>query len=83
MGKHVFLHIVEALSNVDPYFWQRVDAIGKKGLSPLQKCIAAIHMLVYGVSADAVDDFVRITESTAIECLEKFIEDVILVFETK
>ena len=83
MGRHVFLRIVEALSNIDPYFQQRVDAIGKKGLSPLQKCTAAMRMLAYGVSADAVDDYVRIGESTAIECLEKFVEDVILVFESE
>ena len=42
-----------------------------------------MRMLTYGVSADAVDDYMRIGESTAIECLYKFVEDVILVFETK
>ena len=36
MRRHVFLHIVEALSTVDPYFQQRYDALGKKGLSSLQ-----------------------------------------------
>ncbi|XP_017250657.1 uncharacterized protein LOC108221279 [Daucus carota subsp. sativus] len=81
MGRHVFLRIVDALSNFDPYFQQRVDALGRKGLSPLQKCTAAMRMLAYGVSADAVDDYVRIGESTAIECLKKFVTDVILVFE--
>ncbi|XP_020997241.1 uncharacterized protein LOC110280507 [Arachis duranensis] len=38
-------------------------------------------MLAYGVAADAVDDYVRIAESTTIECLEKFVEGVISVFE--
>ena len=42
-----------------------------------------MRMLAYGVSADAVDDYVRIGESTTIECLEKFVEDVILVFKTE
>ena len=42
-----------------------------------------MYVLAYGVSADAVDDYVRIGESTAIECLEKFVEDVILVFESE
>ena len=51
---------MEALSNVDPYFQQRVDAIGKTGFSSLQKRMAAMHMLAYGVSTDAVDDYVRI-----------------------
>ena len=58
MGKNVFLHIVEALSTVDPYFWQRVNATGKKGLFSLQKCRAAMRMLAYGVLADAIDDYV-------------------------
>ena len=64
------LRIVDALSNLYPYFQQRVDALGRKGLSPLQKCTAAMRMLAYGVSADAVDDYVRIGESTVIECLK-------------
>ncbi|KAL9684455.1 hypothetical protein QQ045_021893 [Rhodiola kirilowii] len=81
MGKHVFLHIVDALSHYDPYFQQRVDALGRKGLSPLQKCTAAMRMLAYRVSADVVDDYVRIGESTAIECLKKFVTDVIVIFE--
>ena len=80
MGRHVFLRIVDALSNFDPYFQQRNDAVGRKGLSPLQKCTAAMRMLAYGISADAVDDYVRIGETTAIECLKKFVSDVITIF---
>ena len=83
MGRHGFIHIVEALSNIDPYFRQMVDAISKKGLSSLQQCTASMHILAYGASADAVDDYVQIGESTTIECLRKFVEDVILVFETE
>ena len=42
-----------------------------------------MHMLAYEVSTDVIDNYVRIGESIAIECLEKFVEDVILVFETE
>nr|XP_029144546.1 uncharacterized protein LOC114924346 [Arachis hypogaea] len=59
----------------------RVDATGRRDLSPLQKCTAAIRMLAYGVVADAVDGYVRIGKSTTIECLENFFEGVISVFE--
>ncbi|XP_057742911.1 uncharacterized protein LOC130961184 [Arachis stenosperma] len=59
----------------------KVDATGRRGLSQLQKCTTAIRMLAYGVAADAVDDYVRIDESTTIECLEKFVEGVISVSE--
>ncbi|XP_057452643.1 uncharacterized protein LOC130744479 [Lotus japonicus] len=51
-----------------------VDAVGRQGLSPLQKCTAAIRMLAYGSPADSVDEYVRIGESTAIECLKNFVE---------
>ncbi|XP_016168441.1 uncharacterized protein LOC107610984 [Arachis ipaensis] len=81
MRRHVFLRIVDALSNVYPYFQQRVDTTGRRSLSPLEKCTATIQMLAYGIAADAVDDYVRIGESTTIECLEKIVEGVILVFE--
>ncbi|XP_017233595.1 uncharacterized protein LOC108207672 [Daucus carota subsp. sativus] len=81
MGRHVFLRIVDAVSNSDPYFQQRIDAVGRKGLSPLQKCTAAMRMLAYGVSADAVDDYVRIGESTAVEGLKKFVSNVVTIFE--
>ncbi|XP_057744733.1 uncharacterized protein LOC130962549 [Arachis stenosperma] len=83
MRRYMFLRIVDALSNVYPYFQQRVDATGRRGLSPLQKCTAAIRILAYGVAADAVDNYVRIGESTTIECLKKFVEGVILVFENE
>ena len=41
-----------------------------------------MRMLAYGVSTDTVDDYVRIGESIGLECLYKFVEDEILVFET-
>ncbi|XP_074342816.1 uncharacterized protein LOC141685291 [Apium graveolens] len=63
MGRHVFLRIVDVVSNFDPYFQQRMDAVGRKGLSPLQKCTTAMRILAYGISADVVDDCVRIGES--------------------
>ncbi|XP_057440379.1 uncharacterized protein LOC130732326 [Lotus japonicus] len=80
MRKHVFLRIVGALGSHDPYFLMSVDAVGRQGLSPLQKCTAAIRMLAYGSPADSVDEYVRIGESTAIECLKNFVEGVCAVF---
>ncbi|CAO2820341.1 unnamed protein product [Amaranthus hypochondriacus] len=57
MRKHVFLRIMEAVSNNDPWFTTNIDATGKKGLSALQKCISALRMLAYGVAADQVDEY--------------------------
>ncbi|XP_074346176.1 uncharacterized protein LOC141684943 [Apium graveolens] len=62
---------------------ERVDALGRKGISPLQKYTAAIRILAYGIGADVVDDYVRIGTSTVIECFEKFVTNVILVFDSE
>ncbi|XP_074373481.1 uncharacterized protein LOC141713809 [Apium graveolens] len=40
-----------------------------------------MRMLAYDISADAVDDYVRIGESTAVEALKKFVFNIITLFE--
>ncbi|XP_074374120.1 uncharacterized protein LOC141714502 [Apium graveolens] len=40
-----------------------------------------MRILSYGVSADAVDDYVCIGESTPVECLKFFVFNVITIFE--
>ncbi|XP_076944613.1 protein ANTAGONIST OF LIKE HETEROCHROMATIN PROTEIN 1-like [Bidens hawaiensis] len=62
------------------YFTQRYDDVGVKGLSPIQKCTSAIRQLAYGASADQCDEYIRIGESTSIECLHKFCRSVVEVF---
>ena len=80
MRKHLFLHIVEALGNHSEYLQVRYDAAGKRVLSPLTKCTAAMRMLAYGVAADCVDEYLKIGASTALECLKKFTSGVVEVF---
>ena len=59
------LFLIQAVVEAhDAYFVQRRDCIGRLGLSSLQKFTAAMRMLAYGVAADAVDNYVRISEST-------------------
>ncbi|KAL0876045.1 hypothetical protein Bca101_025750 [Brassica carinata] len=80
MNKPLFLHIVERLSSEVPYFQQRRDAAGRNGLSPLQKCTAAIHMLAYGQSGDTYDEYLRLGDSTSRLCLENFTNAIIQLF---
>jgi hypothetical protein len=80
MRRHVFLHIVHALGRWSPYFTQRAGCTKRLGLSPLQKCTAAICMLAYGTAADMLDEYLKVAESTALECLEKFVQGVIHCF---
>ncbi|XP_050368999.1 uncharacterized protein LOC126787110 [Argentina anserina] len=53
------------------------DSAGRLGLSSLQKATAAMRMLAYGHSANSVNDYVRIGESTAIEALRRFVQAII------
>ncbi|KAF8380120.1 hypothetical protein HHK36_027592 [Tetracentron sinense] len=64
----------------DPYFVLKRNAAGVIGLSSLQKVTAAMRMLVYGVAAYAVDDYVRIGKNTSIESLRRFVRAVVEVF---
>jgi len=80
MSKSLFLRIVAAVESHDDYFRQKPNAVGALGASPIQKSIAAVRMLAYGVSADFLDDYVRLGESTIIECLKHFVKAVVEVF---
>ncbi|XP_056858232.1 uncharacterized protein LOC130507549 [Raphanus sativus] len=80
MNKELFMSIVYALSQNVPFFQHRPDATGRLGLSPLQKCTAAIRMLSYGSAADAVDEYLRLGESTALSCLHHFTYGIVQLF---
>ncbi len=56
MNRRLFLRIENSLGQWFPYFTYRLDCTGRIGLSPLQKCIAAMRMLAYGTPVDALDD---------------------------
>lgn len=83
MWKHLFLWIIDALDNHDVYFQTRFNATDRMGLSPLKKCIAAIHALAYELLVDSVDDYARIGETTIVECLERFVRGVNEIFGVK
>ena len=80
MNRPLFLRIVNTVATHDCYFRQRRDAAGKQGFSSLQKITAASRMLCYGHSADTVDEYVRIGESTSFEALKRFVRAVVQVF---
>ncbi|XP_021718611.1 uncharacterized protein LOC110686329 [Chenopodium quinoa] len=83
MQRPLFLRIMNKVVEGDVYFQQRRDTAGRLGLSPLQKCTAAIRMLAYDLAADAVDEYVRISQSTARVSLQRFCAGVIDQFGTE
>jgi hypothetical protein len=48
------------------------------GFFSLQKCI--LRMLAYGAPGDSHGDYIRMAESTAMECMSRFYMVVVLVF---
>ena len=46
--------------------YKKRNATSTLGLSCLHKVVATFRMIAYGVAADAMDDYVRIGESTAL-----------------
>ncbi|KAH1189881.1 hypothetical protein GmHk_20G057563 [Glycine max] len=76
MWRQLFIRIFNALSNHNEYFQMRPIAIGRMGLSPLQKCTAAIRILAYKSLVDCVDEYIRIGECTTTQCLQKFVRDI-------
>jgi len=80
MRRPVFLRIMNAVEEHDDYFVQKRNAAGVLGLSCLQKVVVAFRMLAYGVRADALDKYICIGESTALEALRKFVVAVVEVF---
>lgn len=71
MPRAVFDRIYKDVS-ARPEFVRKFDALGKPGLHPLQRVVAALRKLSYGVASDAVDEYVRISESSAHESLSMF-----------
>lgn len=68
------------MSYHNKFFTQRKNASGRKGLSTIQKCTAAIRMLAYGMAADALDEYLKIAESTALETLRQFCESICKIY---
>ena len=59
---------------------QRRNAANTVGLSREQKMSAALRMLAYGMSADSLNEYVRIGETTTIECVKRFCHGVVEIF---
>ena len=80
MPRSLFLRIHDSILEKDPYFCERQDATKKLGASSYQKMTAAIRMLAYGASSDSLDEYCRISETTAKICMKKFCDDVYEIF---
>jgi hypothetical protein len=83
MRKTLFLSIMHKLSETSPYFSERYDATGHIGLTALQKCTAVVRQLDYGMTADMINEYLKLEKSTNLECLEYYCADIIEYFGTE
>jgi hypothetical protein len=70
MRHRLFFQIVDQVTVGNPYFQQKVNCAGQIVFSPLHKCTVAMKMLANDCSADSLDDYLRIGESTVLETEE-------------
>ena len=80
MSRSLFLRIQSKVETYEPYFIQKRDNAQRLGLSSLQKITTAFRMLAYGVTANFMDEYVRIRESTTIKSLKKFVKALVVIF---
>ncbi|XP_010230048.1 uncharacterized protein LOC104582294 [Brachypodium distachyon] len=81
MSRKLFLKIAEYLREYDDYFKLKRDAVGTLGFTSIQKCTVSLRFFVYGIPADTQDDYLRMAESTAIDCMYRFCRAIVAVFE--
>src|SRR4051812_3954943 len=80
MRRPLFNRILEAVVAYDDYFQLRLDATKSLGLTPHQKITAALRVLAYGSRADAIDEYVRIGETTVLKALRRFCAAIVHIF---
>ncbi|XP_023757138.1 uncharacterized protein LOC111905675 [Lactuca sativa] len=62
------------------FFQLRLDARGKRGFTTIQKCTAALRQLRYGITADASDEYLEMSERTGRDGTYLFYEYVIELY---
>ncbi|KAL4564355.1 hypothetical protein LXL04_028416 [Taraxacum kok-saghyz] len=72
---NLFMRICSVLENRYRFFQQIYDARGRLDFSALQKCTTALRLIAYGASTDSFDEYLKMSERTARECLYRFSKD--------
>jgi hypothetical protein len=81
MRRTLFQSIMHKLSETSSYFTERHDATRCIGLTLLEKCTTA--QLAYGMTANTLDEYLKLGKTTALECLEYYCVSIIECFEAE
>ncbi|KAA1081131.1 hypothetical protein PGT21_050295 [Puccinia graminis f. sp. tritici] len=80
MSKELFLKITDSVRSFDDYFIQKPDALGRMGLHPLVKVTAALRMLAYGGAGDCNDEYLQLSETTSLQCMDRFCDAIVSIY---
>ena len=91
MQCQLFLRITHGISQYSnenipehfKYFVERFDATGRQSFTILQKCTSAIRQLAYGTAADMFDEYLQMSESSSINCLDHFCKCIIDLYRNE
>ncbi|CAN0893195.1 hypothetical protein LINGRAHAP2_LOCUS18009 [Linum grandiflorum] len=76
----LFHRILGGVLEADPTFARRRDVVGNYSISPKLKITAALRMLAWGSTADSLDEYFQMAESTALETLRRFHNAIVHVY---
>lgn len=71
---------MESVKNFDDYFMLKGDCTMLIGFYSLQKCTDLIVILAYGAPADAIYEYLQMSENTCLEPMVGFINAMVMVF---
>jgi hypothetical protein len=67
-----FLSIMHKYSKISPYFSERYNATDHIGLTVLQKYIVVVRQLVYDMTVDTIDKYLKLGKSITLKCLKYY-----------
>ena len=79
MPRSLFTRVFERIS-IRHFFVRKTDALGRLDVHPLQRITAALRVMAYGISSDAVDEYCRLSESSTMDSLKGFTKAVVEEF---
>ncbi|XP_068313630.1 uncharacterized protein [Pyrus communis] len=81
MRGHVFKHLLDDVQQVNLYFRQKRDRVGRPGFSPHLKVVVALRMMAYASSADSLDETHGISKFTCLDTLTEFCNTIVQLYK--
>jgi hypothetical protein len=72
MQRSLFLSTMNKLSETSPYITEKYDVTTCIGLTLLQNYTTALCQLAYDMTANTIDEYLKLGKTTTLECLEYY-----------